>query len=61
MKIALFIFALSLTAFLIVGTADFREQIVQYNHYTDMVCSGAWPDYRDMKPTCDRPQYGQAQ
>jgi len=40
-------------AFLFLGTQDYKEQQQQENQYKYMVCSGYWPDYKMVKPTCE--------
>ena len=40
-------------AFLFLGTQDYKEQVHQEEQYKYMVCSGYWPDYKKVKPTCE--------
>jgi hypothetical protein len=35
-----------------VSTMDYNDQVSQGNHYTTMVCSGHWPDYKQINPEC---------
>lgn len=36
----------------IVGQMDYEDAKAQEQHYTHMVCSGAWPDYDNRNPEC---------
>lgn len=36
----------------LVGQMDMEEAQAQGKNYNDMVCSGAWPDYKDKRPSC---------
>jgi len=36
-----------------VGTMDMKEEQRQAEHYIEMVCAGAWPDYDDRNPNCE--------
>ena len=40
--------------FSVVGKMDAEDQQIQADHYSEMVCQGHWPDYRDIKPDCER-------
>ncbi len=37
----------------LVGNADLEEAQRQADHYTEMVCAGAWPDYDNRNPECN--------
>ena len=37
----------------LVGRMDYEDAKAQAEHYTDMVCAGAWPDYDNRNPECD--------
>lgn len=41
-----------IAAFLIVSAWDFEEAQDEKGQYAQMVCDGAWPDYRDTNPEC---------
>lgn len=43
---------LIVAAIFAVSEMDFKDAINQESHYTSMVCSGAWPDYENLKPDC---------
>ena len=36
-----------------VGTMDVQDQRRHAEHYAEMVCAGAWPDYDDRNPDCE--------
>lgn len=36
-----------------VGTMDRADAERQADHYTEMVCAGAWPDYDERNPKCE--------
>jgi len=36
----------------IVGNQDFEHQEQISQEYTQNVCGGYWPDFRDLKPKC---------
>ena len=36
-----------------VGAMDYQDELVAQQHYTDMVCACHYPDYKELKPTCD--------
>ena len=48
-----FTLALLWAAFLTVGAMDYADALDQQARYEQMVCSGAWPDYKDLNPVCD--------
>jgi len=37
----------------IVGRMDYEDAQKAEQHYADMVCSGAWPDYDNREPECE--------
>ena len=39
--------------YIFLGTQDYKEQVHQEEQYKYMVCSGYWPDYKKVKPTCE--------
>ena len=39
-------------AFLFAGTWDYELALEEDARYTQMVCSGAWPDYKATSPQC---------
>lgn len=38
---------------LLVSSEDFEHQAMIDGEYTYNVCSGFWPDYKDLKPDCE--------
>ena len=40
-------------AYGLVGTMDINDEKRQAEHYAEMVCAGAWPDYDDRNPDCE--------
>jgi len=45
--------AFILGAFGVVGEADYQEAIRQEQEYQRMVCSGAWPNYKQIDVNCE--------
>ena len=41
-----------IAAFLVVSSWDFEEEATQEEEYARMVCSKAWPDYKESQPRC---------
>lgn len=37
----------------IVGKMDMEDELMAQQHYTDMVCAGHYPDYKDLEPSCN--------
>ena len=37
----------------IVGTMDYEDELREERHYSEMVCDGTWPDYKNLKPECE--------
>mgnify|MGYP000275603590 CR=1 FL=1 len=35
-----------------VSAMDYSDQLAQSEHYSAMVCTGVWPDYRGIEPDC---------
>ena len=40
-------------ALLFVGAGDYNEEKREAQEYKDMVCGGHWPNYRELKLTCE--------
>tara|TARA_R110000822_G_scaffold297839_2_gene420515 strand:+ start:483 stop:716 length:234 start_codon:yes stop_codon:yes gene_type:complete len=38
----------------IAGNMDYRDAVLAEQHYATMICDGHWPDYKELKPECDR-------
>ena len=38
---------------LLVCGLDYEDQLAEERMYTEMVCSGYWPDYKEVKPDCE--------
>lgn len=47
-----FIAAAVLAAYGWVGSIDRADSEREAEHYSEMVCAGAWPDYDDRNPDC---------
>lgn len=39
----------------ILGEADYKDEVVLENQYKQMVCTGAWPNYKHIDLACDKP------
>ena len=52
MKSFLIIAAL-LVAFGLVGEMDYQDEVQQMAYYEKMVCSGHWPNYKDLEVSCN--------
>ncbi len=50
-KIGIGLFAFILV--LLVSSQDFEHQTMISDEYTYNVCSGFWPDYKNLKPDCE--------
>ena len=37
----------------LVGAMDYEDEVLQQQHYIEMVCAGHWPDYNDISPECE--------
>lgn len=37
---------------LLVSTMDYEDEQQEARQYIHMVCSGAWPDYKQLNPEC---------
>ena len=37
----------------LVGRMDYQDELLAEQHYTDMVCAGHYPDYKDLEPICN--------
>lgn len=35
-----------------VGQMDYEDAVASETHYANMVCSGSWPDFKELKPKC---------
>lgn len=40
-------------AILFIGTSDFNEEQKMQAVYIDNVCNKVWPDYKQLKPSCE--------
>lgn len=38
---------------LVVGDMGYKDELVERDHYTLMVCEGAWPDYKNLNVECE--------
>lgn len=37
----------------LVGDMGLEDDLQSETHYVEMVCSGAWPDYKEITPSCN--------
>lgn len=37
----------------LIGQEDYKIEVEERKHYISMVCSKAWPDYKNLSPSCD--------
>ena len=37
----------------IIGNMSLEDALLEEQHYTEMVCDGFWPDYKDISPECE--------
>jgi len=51
--ISAFAGVLLFVALAVAGTIDVADEAREFQHYCDMIESGAWPDYRNLKEDCD--------
>lgn len=42
----------AITASVMICNDDYQEEQHQADHYQEMVCSGAWPDFKQLNPEC---------
>lgn len=54
----LIITAVALLGF--VGEMDYQDALDQEAHYTNMVCAGHWPDYKNLGISCEAQQRANA-
>jgi len=38
----------------LVGAMDYDDAVQAENTYTQMVCDGLWPDYKNLNVECDK-------
>lgn len=38
---------------LVVGNMSYKDELVERDYYTTMVCEGAWPDYKNLNVNCE--------
>lgn len=43
--------AIALSGF--VGEMDYQDALAEEAHYTNMVCAGHWPDYKNLGISCE--------
>lgn len=34
------------------GNSDYENELLLENQYSQNVCAGYWPDYKDLRPNC---------
>lgn len=37
----------------LIGQEDYKIEAAEHENYISMVCSKAWPDYKNLSPSCD--------
>jgi hypothetical protein len=37
----------------LLGQEDYKIEVAEHENYISMVCSKAWPDYKNLSPICD--------
>ena len=37
---------------LIASSISYEDEVADERHYIEMVCSGAWPDFKNLNPEC---------
>ena len=37
----------------LIGQEDYKIEVAEHENYISMVCSKAWPDYKNLSPSCD--------
>jgi hypothetical protein len=40
----------------VVGNGDYEDALAEEAHYTNMVCAGHWPDYKNLGISCEAQQ-----
>ena len=43
-----------------VGNGDYEDALAEEAHYTNMVCAGHWPDYKNLGISCEAQQRANA-
>lgn len=46
------IIAAFFAAVLLVGSMSYQDMVEEDAFYTQMVCEGTWPDYKNLSPVC---------
>lgn len=46
--------AVLLVAFTLVSNSDFEQELRAEAHYKEMVCSGAWGNYKNLQISCKK-------
>lgn len=47
------VIALLLMLMGVVGSGDYEDALAEEAHYTNMVCAGHWPDYKNLGISCE--------
>ncbi len=40
--------------FMLASSLSVQDEIAEGTHYTEMVCQGHWPDYKEISPDCSQ-------
>ena len=43
-----------------IGEMDYQDALAEEAHYTNMVCAGYWPDYKNLGISCEAQQRANA-
>jgi len=54
------VFLILIVAMGVVGNGDYEDALAEEAHYTNMVCAGHWPDYKNLGISCETQQRANA-
>ena len=43
-----------IVALIVLTGCGYDDETLEGQHYASMVCSSAWPDYKNINPDCDQ-------
>lgn len=52
--VVLFVACLIILLVLTAGEMSYQDALIEEQQYMEMVCSGAWPDFNNLKPSCSK-------
>ena len=44
-----------IVALIVLTGCGYDDETLEGQHYVEMVCAGAWGDYKNVKPDCNNP------